>query len=153
MFFSNGYDISPDVIDTSSEMRMGLRKKYPRCRQQIFTRPYLTVPYAGRGPGNIDLETQLQYSESTGSSRSCNTLSGYSSDHYYMPLIDHMAANVQNVDHIIQESADPSWSRSGTQTRSLIRDLDYAKRCKFNGMRTEALNAEFWHNKHQYLPQ
>lgn len=150
VYFKNGYDVGKEVIDESTKMRIGLTKKYPRCPQQLFTRPYLTVPNASRGPGNIELETQLQPGETTSSKRSCNSLSGINIPNYFTPLIDHMAANVQNEQHIIEEAVDPGWIRSGVPSRLLIRDVDYAQRCGYDYM-DKKMNNEFWQNKFQYL--
>lgn len=150
VFFKNGYDVGQGVVDESSKLRIGLTKQYPRCPQQLFTRPYMTVPYAGRGPGNVDIETQIQPGESTGSKRSCNTLSGITIPNYFTPLIDHLAANVQNEKHIVEEAVDPAWVRSGVPSRLLIRDVDYLQRCQYSYMEKKA-NSEFWTNKHKYL--
>ena len=58
VFFKNGYDVGQGVVDESSKLRIGLTKQWPRCRQQLFQRPYLTTPNASRGPGNVEIETQ-----------------------------------------------------------------------------------------------
>ena len=150
VFFKNGYDVGQGVVDESSKLRIGLTKQYPRCPQQLFTRPYMTVPYAGRGPGNVEIETQIQPGESTGSKRSCNTLSGITIPNYFTPLIDHLAANVQNEKHIVEEAVDPSWVRSGVPSRLLIRDVDYLQRCSYSYMEKK-MNDEFWTNKFKYL--
>ena len=81
VYFKNGHDVGSCVIDDSSKIRIGLTKKYPRCPQQLFERPYLTVPYMGRGPGDMDLESQLVPGEATGSRKQCNTLSGITIPH------------------------------------------------------------------------
>ena len=150
VYFKNGYDVGASVIDSSSGMRIGLTKRHPKCPQQLFSRPYLTVPYAGRGPGNIDLETQLQPGEDTSVQRSCNTLSGVTIDNYFTPLIDHLEANIQNPNHIIPEYVDPGWIRGGAPSRLVIRDIDYLSRCGYSYM-DKSTNREFWIDKFKYL--
>lgn len=150
VFFKNGYDVGQGVVDESTKLRIGLTKQYPRCPQQLFTRPYLTVPYAGRGPGNVILETQLQPGEDTSSKRSCNTLSGITIPNYFTPLIDHLEANVQNPIHIVPEYVDPGWIRGGSASRLIVRDVDYLERCGYAYM-DKATNREFWVNKLKYL--
>jgi hypothetical protein len=149
--FSNSPGIAREMVDESTGMRFGATKKFPKCPQQLFTRPYLTVPYAGRGPGNVVLETQLQNNEDTGSKRSTNTLSGISIPNYFTPLIDHLAAHVQNESHIIQETVDPSWIRAGMSSRLLIRDADYLKRAGCKNLIDKKLNQEFWQDRFMYL--
>jgi len=150
VFFKNGYDVGQTVVDESSKLRVGLTKQYPRCKMQLFERPYLTTPNASRGPGNVEIETQLQPGESTGSKRSCNTLSGITIPNYFTPLIDHLAANVTNEKHIVEEAVDPGWIRSGVPSRLLIRDADMLQRCSYNFMEKK-MNQEFWVDKFKYL--
>ena len=150
VFFKNGYDVGQGVVDESSKLRIGLTKQYPRCPQQLFERPFKSVPYSGRGCGNVEIETQLQPGESTGAKRSCNTLSGITIPNYFTPLIDHLASNVQNEKHIVEEAVDPAWVRSGVPSRLLIRDVDYLQRCSYSYMEKK-MNDEFWTNKFKYL--
>ena len=150
VFFKNGYDVGQGVVDESSKLRIGLTKQWPRCRQQLFQRPYLTTPNASRGPGNVEIETQLQPGESTGSKRSCNTLSGITIPNYFTPLIDHLAANVTNEKHIVEESVDSSWIRGGCSSRNLLKDISYLQQCGYSYMNPVA-NSSFWQDKFKYL--
>lgn len=150
MHFKNGYDVACDAIDDSSRLRIGATRKFPKCPNQLFTRPFLTVPYMGRGPGNMDLESQLTPGEHTSVKRSVNTLSGVTIPHYFTPLVPHLQFNVQNPEHIVQETVDQSWVRGGTNSRNIIRDEDYLARCGYNYM-DKQMNSYFWKNKHQYL--
>lgn len=146
LFFKNGQDVGACVIDESTRMRIGLTRRFPRCRQQLFERPYLTVPYAGRGPGNMNIESMLQPGENTATRKSCNSLSGVTIPNYFTPLIDHLEYNVQNPRHIVQEVVDDSWRRGGAPSRLVVRDVDYLERCNKQYMQPP-LNAEFWVNK------
>lgn len=150
VFFQNGFDVGACVVDDSSKLRIGKTKKYPRCPNQLFTRPYLTVPYMGRGSGDINLETQLQPSEWTSEKRQCNTLSGINIPHQYTPLVDHLSRNVQNPVHIVEEVAEDGWVRGGAPSRLVVRDVDYLERCGYKYMDKET-NREFWENKHELL--
>lgn len=150
VYFKNGHDVGSCVIDDSSKIRIGLTKKYPRCPQQLFERPYLTVPFMGRGPGDMDLESQLVPGEATGSRKQCNTLSGVTIPHQFTPLIDHLEHNVQNPYHIVEEVADENWVRGGSASRLVVRDIDYLERCGYKYMDKQT-NQDFWENKHAYL--
>ena len=44
---------------------------------------------------------------------------------HFIPLVPHLAENVQNVDHIIPTY----WVRGGMSTRTIVRNIDYLKSC------------------------
>ena len=147
MTYKHGYGTEQScVVDEGSKMRWGLTKKYPHCKQTLLTRPYKTIPYMGRGYLKPDEESQLKFAEDTKIKRSCNTLSGITIPNYFTPLIDHLSNNIQNEQHLIQESVDPAWRRSGVDTRLVVRDYDYAVRCKKAYM-NKSTNPEFWAQK------
>lgn len=150
VFFKNGHDVGSCVVDDSSKLRVGLTKKFPKCPQQLFSRPYLTVPYMGRGPGDMKLESQLVPGESTAVKRPCNTLSGVTIPHQFTPLVEHLEYNVQNPVHLVEEVADDTWVRGGSPSRLVVRDVDYLERCGYEYMNKQT-NTEFWQNKHAYL--
>jgi hypothetical protein len=153
MNFTNGYGTeNACVVDDGSKLRIGLHKKYPKCNQQLFERPYKTVPYMGKGVLAVNEETVLKFAEPTSIKRSSNTLSGISVPHQYTPLLDHLSFNIQNVDHIIQESVDPGWVRSGQASRLIIRDQDYLTRCSKAYM-NKSTNEDFWQGKGSLLTQ
>ena len=150
MFYRNGYDVASCVVDGSTGLRIGANKKFPKCPQQLFTRPYLTVPYMGRGPGNMVLESQINPGEDTSARRSCNTLSGISIPHFFTPLVPHLDYNVQNPQHIVQEVVDEGWVRGGANSRLIVRDVNYLEQCGYSYMDKET-NRDFWVDKHKFL--
>lgn len=150
MYFKNGYDVGSCVVDDSTKLRIGATRKFPKCPNQLFTRPYKTVPYMGRGPGNMVLESQLTPGEDTSVKRSCNTLSGISIPHYFTPLVPHLDYNIQNPEHIVEEVVDEGWVRGGVNSRLIVRDVDYLHRCGYAYM-DKSTNDEFWQDKHKNL--
>ena len=151
--FKNGNDVASCVIDDSSKLRIGLQRRYPKCNQQLFERPYLTVPYMGRGELKVDEDSQLKFAEDSRMKRSSNTLSGVSVPNYFLPLLPYLEYNIQRETHIIQESVDPSWRRGGIDTQLLTRDFDFQARCGKNYMNKPVMNADFWSNKGSILNQ
>jgi hypothetical protein len=149
-FFQNGYGVSSCIIDESSNLRVGKMKNNPKCPTQLFERPYLTVPYMGRGAGDQNLETQLLPGEPTKEKRQCSTLSGITIENYFTPLVDHLRENVQDPIHIVPEYVQAGWIRGGSNTRLIVRDVDYLERCGYQYM-NKTNNETFWQNKHQYL--
>jgi len=153
MPFKNGYGTEdPCVVDDGTKMRIGLHRKYPKCPQQLFERPYLTTPNMSRGYLKPDQESELIFSEDTKTKRSCNTLSGITIPNYFTPMIDHISFNVQNPTHLIQEYNDNAWRRGGADTRLVVRDYDYAIRCNKAYM-NKSTNQDFWSGKGSLLSQ
>ena len=152
MTYKDGYGTeNACVIDDGSKLRIGLHKKYPKCNQQLFERPYKTVPYMGKGIFNADEDSVLKFAEPTSIKRSSNTLSGITIPQIWTPLIGHLEFNVQNPLHIIQESVDASWRRGGVATPLITRDFDFQSRCGKNYMNRPEYNAEFWKGKTSLL--
>ncbi len=150
--FKNGYGTEQAcVVDDGSRLRWGLQKKYPKCNQQLFERPYKTVPYMGRGFLRPNEESILIHAEQVSTKKSCGALSGVTIPNYFSPLIDHLSYNVQNEKHIVQE-VFPGWRRGGNDTRLVVRDADYAARCG-KAYQHRSTNPEFWANKSQLLQQ
>ena len=129
MIFRDGYGVSDCVIDESSKLRVGKVRKYPKCTNQLFERPYITVPYMGRGSGNSKVESKLRPGEDTIQKKQCNTLSGIYIDNQFTPLVKNLKDNVQDPQNIIQEIVDNKWIRGGISSRQFVKDIDYLERC------------------------
>ena len=151
MTFKDGYGTENQcVIDEGSKLRIGLHRKYPKCNQQLFERPYKTVPLMAKGVFNANEESVLKFAEPTSIKRSSNTLSGITIPQIWTPLIGHLEFNVQNPLHIIQESVQSDWVRGGTLSRNVVRDSDYATRCQKAYM-NKSTNEDFWKGKTSLL--
>jgi hypothetical protein len=151
--FKNGYGTEQAcVVDDGSRLRWGLQKKYPKCNQQLFERPYKTVPYMGRGFLRPNEESELIFSEDTKVKKSSNTLSGITIPQQYMPLVPHLEFNIQAPVHLIQEYNSPSWRRGGASSRLVVRNEDYQNRCG-KAYQHPYTNDWFWQNKSQLLQQ
>ena len=144
--FRDGFGVSECFIDEDSELRVGQTRKNPRCPNQLFTRPYATVPYMGRGSGNSFLESQLRRGEATAEKKQCNTLAGITIpnvDPNAMPMIDHIRNSIQDPKHIIPEEALTGWVRGGAPSRQIVRDIEYMEKC---GSQYQKMAAQ----KHKY---
>jgi hypothetical protein len=153
--FKNGYGTEQAcVVDDGSKLRWGLQKKYPKCNQQLFPRPYAGW-FAGRGYLKPNEESELIFSEDTRVKRSCG-LSGVTIPNYFIPLLPYLSYNIENPVHLIQEYNDPAWRRGGADTRLVVRDYDLMQRCGKNyhyAYMNKTTNPEFWQNKSQLLQQ
>jgi len=149
--FKNGYGTEqPCVVDDGTKLRIGLTKQYPKCPQQLFTRPYNTIPYMGKGYLKPNEETTLLFSEDTRVKKSCNTLSEITIPHQYTPMIGWLSESTQNPEHIIQEVIDPTWRWGGINSRNIVKDFDYSIRCDKAYM-NKTTNQDFWQEKSQLL--
>ena len=121
-------------IDSDSKLRNARNLTNLNVIQQLYERPYLTVPFMGRGPGNTPVETKLIYGEDTFQNKPCNNLAGIYIDRF-TPMIDCIKDNIQNTIHIIPEDNEKTWIRGGQPSRQIIRNTDYLMRCgfRFNG--------------------
>ena len=124
-------------IDNDSKLRNASNLTNPRLIQQLHERPYLTVPYMGRGSGNICVESNLRSNEATFQNRPCNNLAGIYVDRF-ITQIPCIRENVQNAKHIIPEDNNKDWVREGQPSRQVIRNTDYLNKCGFQ------YNGKYW---------
>ena len=124
-------------IDNDSKLRNARNLTNRRCINQLHERPYKTVPYMGRGRGNICAETKLQPGEDTFQNKPCNNLAGVYIDRF-TPQIPCIRDNVQNAIHLIPEDNDKTWLRGGQPSRQVIRNRDYLNKCGFR------YNGKYW---------
>jgi len=113
-------------IDTSSKLQIGTIQTHPRCRIDLFQRPFATVPFLGRGSVNPIIEAQIQQGEQIVNKRSINNLSEKSYIKYHQtPLLPAVKARMNDPSHQIESVASEGWIRGGVPSRELTRDSDY----------------------------
>jgi len=99
-------------IDENNALMFGTQT-HPKCRISLFQRPFVTIPYLGRGPGNCAMESQLQQSNGYVNRKTVNT----SSEVSYIPLsnyplIPSLKETITNPQYLVEE-----WQRGGVSTR------------------------------------
>ena len=109
MMFGQPY-VPSSVIDDNSQL---LHSKLVRTPEKLNLeqRPFLTVPYIGRGSADPTIESKLQQGETSSDKKSVSTImeksfSQYTSYPYEMSVTD------------IQEYALDGWVRGGANTRN-----------------------------------
>jgi len=113
-------------INDSSKLKIGTIQTHPRCRIDLFQRPFATVPYLGRGSVNPVIEAQIQQGEQLVNKRSVNNLSEKSYIKYHQtPLLPAVKARMENSSNQIENDASQGWIRGGVPSRELTRDTDY----------------------------
>jgi hypothetical protein len=111
-------------IDTSSMLQIGTIQTNPRCRIDLFQRPFATVPFLGRGSVNPVMESQIQQGEQIVNKRSVNTLSEKSYIKYHQtPLLPAVKQRMDTTK--IENDASEGWIRGGVPSRELTRDGDF----------------------------
>ena len=131
LYFVDGFGwvgLDGCAINCDSALRNARNLTNTRCKNQLFTRPYLTTPDISRGIGDQCVEGSLQEGQGTRTTRSCNTLSEVSINNYFQDLVPSVASE-QNPKHIVQEFVDPNWIRGGAPSRQIVRNIDYRIRC------------------------
>lgn len=134
----DGYGISECNVDIDSKYRIGKPKACPKNRNQLFQRPYLTVPYMANGnlsEERMDIESELLSGDYQ---MDPLPLAGVSlfDNHVKVPLTRNLSDNIQNPIHLVEEIADQqvpnsyadAWIRGGIPTRQEVKDVDYLER-------------------------
>lgn len=124
---ASGYGWSASAIDVDSVLRNhAMQTNSPHCpvRGRVQARPFVSVPFMGRGRGEAELESRLQMSEFVRQGRECGTVTDTFFEQQFTPLIPYVAANVQNPVHLIPEVAASGWVRAGVPSRQWVRDMN-----------------------------
>jgi hypothetical protein len=106
-------------IDENSTMLLGSLQTHPKCRISLFHRPFLTVPYLGKGPFNPIMESQLQQTDTfSNNKKSVNNISELSYiplSHY--PLLPTIQETITNPSYLVEGVAMDGWIRGGACSR------------------------------------
>ena len=109
------------VIEDSNELKYTHISR-PACKLTLTERPYLTVPYLGRGIGDIDAEFMLRTGEVPVNKKTVNHLMENDFvNHKNFPLLESKKNEMQNSAHKIESDAMNGWVRGGLSAR------EYAK--------------------------
>lgn len=107
-------------VETESNLLWKSEGQRPLEKLQLFPRPFLTVPYLGRGSCDPSLESQLMQGENVRGKKSVSTVMEQNFlplDQY--PLDDSKRATANSGQSSIEELALDGWVRGGKTTRDL----------------------------------
>ena len=120
---ANGNGIFNAAVDNESTLKLKPTEERPLEKLQLFSRPYLTVPYLGRGSCDPSLESQLLQGEVISEKKSVSTIMDKSFGAYSLyPTDSKMQERVANPSNTIEESAMDGWVRGGKTTREMPTD-------------------------------
>jgi hypothetical protein len=114
-------------IDENSTLLMSELLK-PKCRISLLQRPFVTVPFLGKGRSDIILESQIQQGDFANNRKSANPSSEISHMTYRnTPMIPSLQSTITNPANLIEGVAAEGWIRGGVPSRELARDKDYTQ--------------------------
>lgn len=113
-------------VDDSSNLLIGSIQTNPKCRIDLFQRPFATVPYLGRGAVDPVMESQMMQGEMGTNKRTVTNLAEKSHLKYRTtPLIPEMKQNLDDSTKYMETNAAAGWIRGGLPSRELARDRDF----------------------------
>mgnify|MGYP001058048708 CR=1 FL=1 len=112
-------------VDSDSNLRIGSVQTNPKAKISLYTRPFTTVPYLGRGPARPVEEARLQQGDNVRGKKSCSTISETEYENHYTPMIPSVKATISNPSNLVESSASKGWIRGGLPSRELVRDNQY----------------------------
>jgi hypothetical protein len=114
-------------IKSSNELKFTNITK-PACKLSLTQRPFLTVPFLGRGLGDPELELQLRTGENFLNKKTTNnTMEQCFTSQKDYPLLDSVKDSVTNTSYLIESDAMDGWQRGGMSAREYARSQDSKK--------------------------
>jgi len=116
-------------VDVDSRLRISKMQTNPKGSIDLFSRPFVTVPYLGRGAVDPVKESQIQQGDMVQNRKSCNTTSEMSYvPYHHTPMLNHLKEHIQHPQHLIEEVADSGWVRGGIPTREFVKQRQTLRR-------------------------
>ena len=120
-----GQGINGAVVDDESILNLKKVNERHYEKLQLFERPFLTVPYLGKGSCDPTLESQLQQGEVVSDKKSVSTIMEKSFSQYALYPQDE--GKTPDASKLIEESALNGWVRGGATTREMTENTDFVK--------------------------
>lgn len=115
--------MSPCAVDASSQLLIGGVQTAPKGHIDLFPRPFVTVPYLGRGSVNTDMETRLMYGQNT-ISRGTNNDVRRQTYYTHQPVLEEVR-EYNNARFNVDYGAD--YMIGGLSTRNEGRDMSESR--------------------------
>ena len=106
-------------IDDSSQLLIGSVQTNSKCRTDLFQRPFVTVPFLGRGSVCSVLESQIKQGETSTSKKTVTNIAETNQLRYTtVPLLSTVKENLDNHSNLLPDNE----TRGGVASRDLSRD-------------------------------
>jgi hypothetical protein len=123
-----GVGIAGSAIDDDSTLLIKTTQDRALEKLQLSQRPFLTVPYLGKGSCDPALESQLLQGEMVADKKSVSTVMDKSFMNYALyPTDSKMEEHVHNPANTVEEAALSGWVRGGASTRDMAIDQSFSK--------------------------
>jgi hypothetical protein len=120
---SHGHGIPGSVIDMDSQLVVKSEQERNLGRLQLAQRPFITVPYLGRGSCDPEVESQLMQGQAVTDKKSVSTVMTQSFMGYTLQPSDaKLEQHVRDPKYTVEEAAMEGWVRGGTDTRYNTQD-------------------------------
>lgn len=114
----SSHGINANTVDIDSALIIKNENARSLEKLSLQQRPFMTVPYLGRGSADTALESQLRQGDIVGNKKSVSTITEQSFMNNQMyPLIDSIKETITNPKYLVQEAALDGWIRGGSATR------------------------------------
>ena len=118
-----GGGLSGSAVDVDSRLTIHQQNERSLERLQLMQRPFLTVPYLGRGSCDPTLESKMLQGEMVAEKKSVGTVMDKSFMGYAMyPSDAAMEARVSDARNTVEEAALDGWVRGGAPSRAAAFD-------------------------------
>jgi hypothetical protein len=119
--FNSGAISGATASTVDVDSKFSILKENARYLEKLSlqTRPFVAVPYLGRGSCDTALESQLKQGDLVSNKKSVSTVTEQSFMNNQMyPLLDSIKETITNPKYLVQEAALDGWTRGGSATRS-----------------------------------
>ena len=124
----NGHGLISSLVDDESKVLYETENERIVGRKALFERPFITVPYLGKGSCDPALESRLQQGETVADKKSVSTIMEKSFSQYALyPTDDKMSDRVNDPAKNVEEAAMNGWVRGGMMTRDMSQDPKFQK--------------------------
>jgi hypothetical protein len=115
---ANGNGLNSSAVDYESLLLLKPDQERAFEKLQLFTRPFATVPYLGRGSCDPVIESTLQQGDTVSGMKSVSTIMEQSFMNYSLyPLDKNMENRTKDSSYTVEEAALNGWVRGGMTTR------------------------------------
>jgi hypothetical protein len=112
-------------IDQNTYLKMDTILSHPKCKITLEQRPFITVPYLGRGYVDSNIESKLIQGEYNYNRKTSNPIMEQSYIPYsHTPLLSNIQGMMNNPKYMIEHDASQDWIRGGVPSRELTRDVN-----------------------------
>ena len=118
---NGGSSVGGNVVDIETALSLSTQQERSLEKVQLMERPFMTVPYLGKGSCDPSLESQLLQGEIVSDKKSVSTVMSQSFMGYTLyPTDSKMQQKVDDAANTVEEAALDGWVRGGAPSREIM---------------------------------